>query len=764
MRGAHGSNAISALGRTAVAGFLKIITGYSLHQERFTEVFPGSFASGPDESPCVTASPAAIMLVHLHPSPMKPFPLALGVLLCAQSLALAAAPARPNIIFILADDLGYGDLGVFYQNQRKAANDRSQPWHLTPKLDAMAAQGLQLRGQYCSAPVCAPSRASLLLGVSQGHANVRDNQFDKALEDNHTLGTVLKGAGYATAAFGKWGLQGGPGEKDPAAEKAAPAQWPAYPTKRGFDFYFGYVRHQDGHWHYPKEDGRQVWENDREISADLAGCYTADLFTARAKKWIVDQHTAHPEQPFVAYLAFDTPHAKTQYPPCAYPAGGGQKGGLQWLGQPGHMINAADGQPDTFCYPEYADATWDDDHDAATPEKPWPDVYRRYASSINRLDDCVGDVLQLLADLGIDDHTLVVFTSDNGVSMESYLKEPFSPQFFRSFGPFDGIKRDCWEGGVRTGALVRWPGFVPAGVINEEPTVHYDWLATFAELAGVPAPARMDGTSLVPALRGQPLKRTAPVYIEYNQKGKTPNYPEFVAGHRNRVRNQMQAIRLGDFKGVRYAIAGPTDPFEIYNVVTDPEETRDLAKEGGAYDALQRQLQAAATSNRRADQSAARPYDDELLPAAQPANTAPGIDWRAFDGAAPWVPKLDGLSPSASGTQPRPTLGVTSRQDDVALFFSGYLEAPEDGEYTFHLTTDTGALLRLHEATVIDADFGYRAGSEATGKVRLRAGKHPFRLYYARRQAGTPQLTLQWSQTGQAKQDIPAAAFSHDSK
>src|ERR1035437_5716860 len=170
--------------------------------------------------------------------------------------------ASPNILFILTDDLGYGDVGVFFQNARKASGIRSEPWHLTPQIDTLAGQGIQLSQYYCPAPVCAPSRASLLLGVHQGHANVRDNQFDKALEDNHTLATVLKRAGYATVAIGKWGLQG---------RGANPAAWPAYPTKRGFDDYFGYVRHADGHEHYPKEGlyrkPKEVWENEREISS-----------------------------------------------------------------------------------------------------------------------------------------------------------------------------------------------------------------------------------------------------------------------------------------------------------------------------------------------------------------------------------------------------------------------------------------------------------------------------------------------------------------
>lgn len=214
---------------------------------------------------------------------------------CAlECRALAQGPgSRPNIIFILTDDLGYGDFGVFFQNARQTANVRSEPWHFTPQLDAMAAQGLQMPHHYCAAPVCAPSRASLLTGVHQGHANVRDNQFDKALENSHTLATMLRGAGYATACIGKWGLQG---------SGSSPATWPAYPLNRGFDFYYGYVRHGDGHEHYPKEGtyggAKQMWDNLTEVSADLDKCYTTYLFTARTKKWIVDQRAANPAQLF----------------------------------------------------------------------------------------------------------------------------------------------------------------------------------------------------------------------------------------------------------------------------------------------------------------------------------------------------------------------------------------------------------------------------------------------------------------------------------
>src|SRR5690606_5275104 len=155
-------------------------------------------------------------------------------------------------------------------------------------------------------------------------------------------------------------------------------------------------------------------------------CYTGDLFTAAAKKYIIDhQQGKDAQKPFFIYLAYDTPHAVLELPTQAYPAGGGLNGGLQWLGTPGRMINTASGEPDSYLYPAYAQATYDDDRDPATPEVSWPDTYKRYASVNQRIDEQVGDILQLLRDLKIDEHTLVVFTSDNGPSQESYLPNSY---------------------------------------------------------------------------------------------------------------------------------------------------------------------------------------------------------------------------------------------------------------------------------------------------------------------------------------------------
>ncbi|MEO6914623.1 MAG: sulfatase-like hydrolase/transferase, partial [Chitinophagaceae bacterium] len=370
---------------------------------------------------------------------------------------------KPNIILILTDDLGYGDIGVFFQNQRARNKDRSEPWTSTPNLDKMAAQGAMLMQHYCAAPVCAPSRASLLTGLSQGHVNVNDNQFDKALQDNYTMGNVLQMSGYATAAIGKWGLQG-----DKRWDKDGD-KWLGQPLNRGFDYFYGYMRHNDGHEHYPKEglySGRkEVYENKTEVSAGLDKCYTGDLWTAAAKNWIINHEQTKATQPFFMYLAYDIPHAVLELPTQAYPAGGGLKGGVQWLGKPGQMINTASGTIDSWTHPDYEKATFDNDKNTNTPETAWPAMYKRYATSVRRIDDAVGDLLKLLADLKIDDNTLVVFTSDNGPSIESYLRSPndnYKADFFNSFGPFDGIKRDVLEGGERMPTIARWPGTIPS--------------------------------------------------------------------------------------------------------------------------------------------------------------------------------------------------------------------------------------------------------------------------------------------------------------
>ncbi len=737
-----------------------------------------------------------------------------GLSLCAQpsrnqlsgkALPRAGSPARrPNIIFILTDDQGYGDLGVFFQNQRALANDRSKPCERSPNLDRLAAGGAMLTQHYAAAPVCAPSRTSILSGLSQGHANVRDNQFDKAIEDNYNMASTLRDRGYATAAIGKWGLQGLDG---------TPPDWPAHPLRRGFDYFFGYMRHSDGHEHYPKEglyDGpKEVWENYTSVAAGLDKCYTADLWTAAAKKYIT-AHAGGKEagKPFFLYLAYETPHAVLELPTQPYPAGGGLHGGIQWIGDAGHMINTASGTPDSWEHPDYAHATYDDDNNPATPEIPWPDTYKRYATANRRIDDGVGDLMLLLKELKIDSNTLIVYTSDNGPSIESYLPKGYvsnRPDFFDSFGPFDGIKRDNWEGGMRMPTIASWPGHIPAGITVTDPSISYDWAPTFLDVTGMPAPARMDGVSLLPSLTGAGRQRESLVYSEYYFPGNTPDFKAFAPGHRGRLRNQMQSVRLGDYVGVRYNIKSKDDDFEIYDVVKDPGERYNLA--AGAGDAatgvapgrLQQEMKDLVLQVRRPDTSAPRPYDTVLVPAlAEKGKITSGIGWKEYSGAFPWLPQVTGLSPALTGRAESPGVPAGKYKNGV-LYFYGYIRVPEDGDYGFYLKTDGEALLRIHDATVMETDSrhmktgsrrietdsrhietgnGHIEKNEITATIKLKAGLHPFRLYYRKgslkgpsgperhspgqSSAGQPPLTVEWSGPGILRQPVPASVFFMD--
>jgi len=680
----------------------------------------------------------------------------------AFSTAIGSSRQTPkdpvNIIFILTDDLGYGDVGSFYQQERQKENKRSKPSHFTPNLDEMAADGVRLTQQYCNAPVCAPSRASLLLGVHQGHANVRDNQFDKALENNHTLGTVLRAAGYATVAIGKWGLQG-----EEKWEKGS--AWKALPLDRGFDNFFGYVRHVDGHEHYPKEGlyrgAKEVYNDRYDISGALDKCYTADLWTAYAKQWIINHKASDQgEKPFFMYLAYDTPHAVLELPSQGYPEGKGLHGGIQWMGEEGHMINTASGEVDSYVHPDYAKATYDNDDNPATAEVSWPDTYKRYATAIRRIDDAVGDIRQLLADLKIDSNTLIVFTSDNGPSIESYLPDRFAsnePTFFNSFGPFDGIKRDVWEGGVRMPTIVLWPASVPANSVVDTPSMFSDWMATFCDVAGITCPARSDGVSLLPSLTGKGRQRESTVYVEYYNNQKTPNFDVFEPARRGRIRNQMQLVRVGDMVGVRYDIQSTNDDFEIYNVVDDPKETNNLAKDMAQ---LQAQMKEKVLRLRRPDTSAVRPYDEALIPPVDKNNLLHGVIWKTYEDKSPWIPKVYTLEPVANGKSVN--LSPPSKQGASVIVFEGYVKIQESGTYTFALKAKGEALLRIHDATVIDADYGYTWGKKMSGSVMLRAGYHPIKLYHKKSPSGKYDFNLLWSGPGFDMIPVSPAVLFHD--
>lgn len=649
---------------------------------------------------------------------------------------------KPNILFILTDDLGYGDLGITWQNQRN-----SDKKHLTPHLDRFASEGVLMTRHYCPAPVCAPSRGSFLTGMHQGHCEVRDNQFDKALPDDHTIASALRSQGYRTALIGKYGLQG---------TGRSAATWPAYPTKRGFDEFLGYVRHVDGHHHYPahhwpKGDSerhrspKELWHNDREISAGLSKCFTSDLFTAYAKHWITEQVRASPGKPFFLYLAYDTPHAALQLPTSAYPKGSGLAGGLQWLGKPGKMINTAVGAIDSWVHPDY--------------EKPgWTDEDKRQATMIRRIDDHIGDLVQLLKDLAIDDNTLVVFTSDNGPHSESYLEGgTYQANAFQAYGPHDGIKRDVLEGGIRTPTLVRWPGTIPPGKENRTPSQFHDWMTTFLAAAGAPLPAQADGVSLLPTLTGKGGQATPTTYVEYSVSGRTPSYQDFDPSHRRQQRGQQQVIFLDGYKGIRRNLTSHADAFEIFDLEKDPQEIHDLAQSDRKFRELEARMRDQVLRIRIPNSSAERPYDREAIPALKPApDVQAGIESLFLAGKFPWAPRLAGLR----GTVARmlPDLAVETPKPG-ALELHGYLEVPETGLYEFHLTTGSSAVLRLHESLVIDADTPGGDGGTYSRSIMLEKGLHPFRLNAL---TLTQAPTLTWSGPGIEAQAIPGTRLHRE--
>ncbi|MDA0349160.1 MAG: sulfatase-like hydrolase/transferase [Verrucomicrobia bacterium] len=639
---------------------------------------------------------------------------------------------KPNIIFVLVDDLGWGDLGVFYQNSR----DQNRK-HATPMLDKFAAEGMQLRQHYCPAPVCAPSRASLLSGRHQGHEPIRDNQFDKDLADSHTLGTVLKTAGYRTAMVGKYGLPGGDREKYDLDE------WIAYPTERGFDEFFGYVKHRDGHAQYPAhayERGdsdlhrtpKPVFHNRQKLLDELKGCYTTDLFTAFAKNWIVEHRENNPIQPFFLYLAHSTPHAALHTPSTAYPEGGGLKGGIQWIGKPGHMINTAGEPIDSWIHPDYADQMW-------------TEVEKRFATMVRRIDSSIADLVQTLKDLNIDRETIVIFSSDNGPHEESYLEGlEYAPNSFGSYGPFQGIKRDVSEGGIRMPTLVRWPGQVPSGAINQTPSQFHDWLPTLANISGLPAPAISDGVSLLPFLTGQGTVQESTIYVEYFNSQDTPSYPEFSPHYRNRPRKQQQVVFIDGFKGIRVDIKSHEDQFEIYDLSKDPREIHNLANTNDYFESLGQRMKDRVLQIRRSNESAPRPYDDAMVPGIAVGNFDDQVKWSVYEGSFPWVPQTVDLKPSKTGTSTKVDLGVRTRDKDIAVEFTGYLKINESGEYTITVDSDSGAIFRLHDAVVVDNESVINGIRETSGKILLEKGVHPYTLRYSRKSGGKPALNFSY--------------------
>lgn len=477
--------------------------------------------------------------------------LRLAVFLLGLAAAVFAAE-KPNVIFILADDLGYGDVGWAFQQRRQAGEARI----LTPNLDRLAAEGVVLTDHYCAAPVCAPSRASILTGVKQDRCSVHDNMFDHPITEPETLGTVMKRGGYRTMAIGKWGVGGGGQSGKPLT---------AHPLDKGFDSFYGFMDHMAGHtyYHYDGFIGSAymgLWKGREKAPREGEGVYSTDLFIARAKQEIAEAVQGHPHQPFFLYLAVNTIH------------GSGRCDDTLLNKHPLHVP----GRP----YPRDG-AVWPLAPEPLADRNSWIDPrYRqlgnenmqRYATAISRLDDALADLMRHLERLGVAKNTIVIFTSDNGPADEYGA----DTRFFQSAGPFDGMKRDVYEGGLRVPAFVWKKGGFTKGKVDRMPSISWDWLPTLAQIAGVPVPPQADGVSLWHRWNGLGAE-PAPSRIETVYRGPAgweQDYREFAARKGGLVRGEQRMRREGDI--VTLQAGGRDKPWRRYNVTTDPHQDHPL--------------------------------------------------------------------------------------------------------------------------------------------------------------------------------------------
>ncbi|WP_428303924.1 arylsulfatase [Lacipirellula sp.] len=425
----------------------------------------------------------------------------------AALAATLASGEKPNIVLILVDDLGYGALGCY--GQKLVA---------TPNIDRMAAEGLRFTDAYSGGPVCASSRCVLMTGVHGGHARVRGNG-DAAmpglslLASDVSLPRVMKDAGYATGLIGKWGLG------DVGKAQAG------LPTRQGFDYFFGYLRHGHAHNYYPaflwRNESKVMLRNGptRSLAADRGTSskkieYSHDLFAEEAFKFVRE----HAEQPFFLNLAFTIPHCNNE-------------AGANGMETPG--------------YGSYAD-------------RDWPEPLKGYAAMMERMDGDVGRLLALIKQLGIDEKTLVIFASDNGAPRD---EGGFDAKFFNANGPLRGYKGHVTEAGIRIPLIARWPGHVPAGKTTATPVYFADVMPTFASLAGGNAPQQTDGKDFSPTLAGKNQPEMADRFF----------YWEF-----DKLDLQQQGSRWNNWKAIRDPKSGS---IELFDLAADIGETKNLAAE-----------------------------------------------------------------------------------------------------------------------------------------------------------------------------------------
>lgn len=432
------------------------------------------------------------------------------LLALSRPLAPRAVDSRgarpPNIVLVVADDLGYAELGSYGQKRIR-----------TPHLDRLAAEGLRFTNFYAGSPVCAPSRYVLMSGLHGGHAYLRDNREVQPEgqwpmpDSTVTLAELLRERGYATGAFGKWGLGFVGSEGDP--------------NRQGFDLFYGYNCQRQAHNFYPTH----LWRNDRKelLEGNHRGVtgrqYSHDLIEAEALRFVREQR----DRPFFLFVPFTIPHLALQVPEDSLAEYRGQWEDPPYEGKNGYL--------------------------------PHPHPRAAYAAMVTRMDRSVGRLMETLRQAGLDRQTIVLFTSDNGPTYDRLGGS--DSDFFQSAGIFRGYKGSVYEGGIRVPLIARWPGRIKAGRTSSLPAAFYDLLPTLVEIAGGQIPQPVDGISLVPTLIGRGTQpRHKFLFWDFNGYG------------------GQQAVRYGDWKGVRRDISKGNRALELYNLRRDPGERDDVAR------------------------------------------------------------------------------------------------------------------------------------------------------------------------------------------
>jgi arylsulfatase A-like enzyme len=431
--------------------------------------------------------------------------------------SFAQQTQKPNVIYILADDLGYGDLSCYGQKKFR-----------TPNLDKLAAKGIKLTQHYSGSTVCAPSRSALMTGQHTGHTPIRGN---RELPDegqtpipaaSETIAEVFKKAGYVTGAFGKWGLGFVGTEGDP--------------NKQGFDEFFGYNCQRKAHRYYTP----YLWHNAEKVF--LPGndymhtvTFSQDVIQDATLEFI----SKNKENPFFAYIPFVLPHAEIIAPNDSI-----------YTMFKGNFIEDKPYAPPANSGNDYGPGLIEAKY--ASQKEP----HAVYAAMVTRIDVYVGQIMAKLEDLGIAENTLVIFTSDNGPSVEGGA----DPAFFNGTAGLRGVKRDLYEGGIRSPFLAVWPNKIKPGIVSDHISAFWDMKPTFADLLGVQS-IQTDGISMLPTLLGKK-----------GQKQHAYLYWEFTEG------KPKTALRKGDWKAIYFLEEkNPKEAFQLYNLKNDPYEKENIA-------------------------------------------------------------------------------------------------------------------------------------------------------------------------------------------